>query len=367
MQRNCKKIGIVTIGDLRPNYGNRLQNYAIVKIVNSLGAEATTYVVESVKAKEKIKDVVNRMTGFKLSRNPVQARLYYEKRKKFNDFNRKNIVIKTVNSVNHLSEKADLFIVGSDQVWNPAWYEEYPLRKELYLLSFAKSDQKIALSPSFGVDKLPIEWENWFTNNLKTFKHLSVREQAGAEIIRHLIGKEAEVLIDPTLMLSCDEWMQLIDQIRNDTIDYNKPYLLTYFLGEKTDRVKMDIEKISKDYGLEVYHLKDYTQQEIFTTDPAQFIKLISKAAIILTDSFHACVFSFLFERPFLVYNRQSKEGNMMSRIETLLTMFQLERKYVDSGIDNQIFECNYTEGYKCLEIEKQKFMKYLLYALELC
>ena len=81
---------------------------------------------------------------------------------------------------------------------------------------------------------------------------------------------------------------------------------------------------------------------------------------IVLTDSFHACVFSILFNKPFLVYKRYSSEGDMMSRIKTLLETFKLERKYVDNGLDNDIFECDYEESYKILEIERQKFHNFV-------
>ena len=87
---------------------------------------------------------------------------------------------------------------------------------------------------------------------------------------------------------------------------------------------------------------------------------MIEHASLILTDSFHACVFSFLFQKPFQVYSRAGNGMNMMSRIETLLSKFDLERKYVESSLENNLFECDYKEGYKQLKVEREKFENYL-------
>ena len=92
---------------------------------------------------------------------------------------------------------------------------------------------------------------------------------------------------------------------------------------------------------------------------PSEFLYLIAHAELILTDSFHACVFSFIYERTFLVYNRQGTD-NMMSRMQTLFTKFNLERKYVDSGLENDIFEYDYTVGKKRLVEEQKKVISFL-------
>lgn len=95
-------------------------------------------------------------------------------------------------------------------------------------------------------------------------------------------------------------------------------------------------------------------------SDPSEFIYLIANAKLVMTDSFHACVFSFLFNKPFLVYSREGSEGNMMSRMDTLLGKFDLKRKYVDSGLSNDIFECDYSNGYKQLVKERAKVEAFL-------
>ena len=150
-------------------------------------------------------------------------------------------------------------------------------------------------------------------------------------------------------------------------IDYSKPYILTYFLGNRSEQIESDMKKYAREYNYKLYNLMDYTQFNVFISGPSEFIYLIEHASLVLTDSFHACVFSFLFNKPFLVYSRQSDNmENMMSRIETFLSKFHLERKYVNSGLINDVMECDYIEGFKQLEIERKKVIEFLKMSMKI-
>ena len=93
---------------------------------------------------------------------------------------------------------------------------------------------------------------------------------------------------------------------------------------------------------------------------PREFLYLIDHADLVLTDSFHACVFSFIFGKPFRVYPREGKETNMLSRINTLLKTFSLERKFSESGLKNDWLEHDYSAGYEALKTEREKAKQYL-------
>ena len=110
----------------------------------------------------------------------------------------------------------------------------------------------------------------------------------------------------------------------------------------------------------------DRDQPELYVSGPEEFIFLLSKAKLVLTDSFHACVFSFLFRKPFLVYKREDTQNNMMSRIDTLLKKFKLQRKFVDSGLHNELFECDYDLGYEILAKERVKVIEFLKKSMNL-
>ena len=126
------------------------------------------------------------------------------------------------------------------------------------------------------------------------------------------------------------------------------------------------MKRISEEYHCQVHHILDEQDELLCAADPSEFLWLIENAKVILTDSFHACVFSFIFNRPFLVYERAGADCNMMSRIYTLLTKFDLERKYVDSGLENDIMECNYQEGKKILVSEQKKVYEFLKQSMDI-
>lgn len=359
--RNLKTACIITIYDPVPNYGNRLQNYAVEQVLKYLGLKVITLTFEKnmLDLKMKIKYVTNRLSGYRLGKRKFFWKYDVPKLYKFNCFNCRYLNPHHISSNEDLVvTNADYFILGSDQVWNPDFFKYGIMRESLFLLKDVKIEKKVCFSPSFGVDNLAKEWELVFQKYLQLIPHISVREEAGAKIVKNLTGKKAAVLIDPTMMLDADEWTKIAKPPKG--INLEIPYILTYFIGDVGKRVEEDLGKWTGKYNLNVYKLNDKSQQKIYVSGPREFISLISKAELIMTDSFHACVFSFLFKKPFLVYSREGNESSMMSRMETFLKKFDLERKYVDSGLENDLFECEYSTGFERLNIERQKALSFL-------
>ena len=358
MKNMKKKSAIVTIYDPSFNYGNKLQNYASLFFLEKMGIDIVT-LITPIQFKNRflrIKIFLNKVTGLKLKGEVNQA--HYKRGINFMSFNKRylkpcNDLIRGTLDVHQYK----YFFLGSDQVWNATCYNEQ--NKQAFMLTFAESEQKICLAPSFGVEALPREWEPWFKEQLATFPDLSVREEAGAKIIKDLTGREATVLIDPTMMLDRDEWNVIAK--KPNRVDTSIPFILTYLLGKKSKRVTQDIEKIAQKYNFAVYNLLDISQLDMYASGPREFVYLFSKASLIMTDSFHGCVFSFLYDRPFLVYRREDNKADMFSRIEMLLKKFAISRKYIDSGLENELFEADYSEGKKLLEMERKKFKKYLI------
>lgn len=356
-----KTIGIVTIYDPNPNYGNRLQNYAVQTVLENMGYSTVTYSFEKdyFNKKEFLKYIIQWMTGYHLPGDTLYWKNIPSKILRFRKFNKKYIKTKRITSLEEIDAR-DYYVIGSDQVWNASWYGNDDLRKNMYLLTFAAPEKRICFSPSFGVDQLPKEWESWFKKYLSEFRMLSVREAAGAKIIKDLLGKSATVLVDPTMMLSKEIW-EKIEKKPPHII--KKDYVLTYFLSPKCD----EADTLLKSLGTynEVYELMNSEKNTLKGIGPSEFLWLFNHAKLILTDSFHACVFSFLFDKPFLVYDRNWKENSTNSRLETLLSKFDLERKYVNSGKKNSLLEHDYSNGYKQLELERKITMDYLRKALE--
>jgi len=192
---------------------------------------------------------------------------------------------------------------------------------------------------------------------------LSVREEAGAKIIKELTGRDAVVLVDPNLMLTKEQWLLISKTAIHKP---NKPYLLTYFLGGICPENKEKIYSIARDKNLEVVNLEDLEDEVRYVADPAEFLDYINSSAIVFTDSFHGTVFSILFEKPFVVFDRIDNIQSMSSRIDTLLSKFKLDsRKWENVKNTDDIFNIDFSHVPEILEFERKKAIDYLKNALE--
>ena len=127
------------------------------------------------------------------------------------------------------------------------------------------------------------------------------------------------------------------------------------------DYARNYIEKAFSIKGkMKIYNLAKQNEKDLYALGPSEFIYMISHAKLILTDSFHASVFSFIFEKPFVVFDRQDDTADMMSRIENLLKTFSIERKYAYSGMENDLFESDYQIGHTILNEKRKESIKYL-------
>lgn len=364
------KVAIVTIYDLN-NFGNRLQNYALSYFLEkSFGIKAITLSKTSKKGyiKENLKKYLkNSAKLIKSLKNPNPSD-DFKKKKRFEAFtyDNTNVGFFFQEDFSALAGKFDYFIVGSDQVWNPVWgiYNKNPdfqkgaaERFKKYLLVDIPKEKRISYAASIGVENFPDEITGKFADEIKKFKAVSVREQRGAEIIKEISGVDAEVLIDPTMLLTKEDWLKVA---KRHTRRSSKPYAFKYFLGEQSDKRKAYIRKIAKKNGLGIYDLMN-AKSKVYTSGPAEFIDLIANAEVVFTDSFHACVFSILMGRPFVIMNReQAGMGNMNSRIVTLLEKLELEDRLPGKVAEDKIFEFNYEKAYHNLEIEREKAKAFL-------
>ena len=350
-----KKIGIITIND-HNNYGNRLQNYAVQEVIKKLGADPTT--LKNVPATNtKDKYLLRKLKSFlnKDSYSEIE-----ERRKCFEQFN-KNIDFssKKFNIFSKINN-FDYFLTGSDQVWNP----NFGRLREVDLLEFAPNEKRISFSASFGVSELPEQYKNKTQKALNNFKAISVREDAGKKIVENLTGrKDVEVLVDPTMLLSPEDWDKVAR--KPEELKTNK-YILNYFLGELSEARKKEIQKIADENGCEIINILD-KNSPFYCTGPSEFLYLEKNAFLICTDSFHSSVFAILYNRPFVVFNREDNIVSMNSRIETLISKFNLKnREYNNNNITPENLNQDYTEAYKILDEERERSLNFLKKALDI-
>lgn len=339
-----KKIAIVTINDTN-NYGNRLQNYALQEFVKKFGFECETiYFKEKILQRTKI--LVKNIIKFFLPTWHTKR----VKEIKFKNFNKRYINQKGKNDKELAIVKNEYayFIVGSDQVWNYTYMKNL----EKYFLPYAKYEQTISYAASFGVSTVEEEYKEIVKNGLNNIKYLSIREEKGREIIKELTNREAEVLVDPTLLINRREWQNI--EMKPRLLE-GKKYILLYFLGENEYINQM--KEIAKKYKLELIDITNVKQRKYYTFNPNEFIYLFNHAELIYTDSFHACVFSIIFNKPFFVFDRKQKDvKSMNSRLDTLLKMFRQQKRKINRIEDNEeIFNCNYINVEEILESERKR------------
>jgi len=362
-----KKIAILTLSG-NYNYGNRLQNYAMQEVYKKFGFQVDTIwnAIDLnngpiLSVKKKFKNFIKILIG-----KTNYDKYTIQRIKNFSEFTNKYIsastyIIKNDNN-NELNNMYDFFSVGSDQVWNCTFRNIISSD----FLMFSDKHKTIAYVPSFGVSNIPKEQEYKYVDGLNHIKHLSVREEAGAKIIKNLTGKTAQVVLDPTMLLSKDDWIKIENKPKNLS---EKKYILTYFLDDINENKKKSIDELAKKNNLELINLANiynYSDLKYYTYGPNEFLYLFNHAELILTDSFHACVFSIIFEKSFYVFDREGNMESMNSRLDTLLGTLKLtERKVEKIANIKNIFECNYDEAYEILKKEQEESFKFIKKALQ--
>ena len=269
-----------------------------------------------------------------------------------------NFSLKKVTAFSKIT-KYDFVISGSDQVWNPT----FGRLRDVDLLCFVEPDKRVAFSASFGVSYIPEDIENKVGKALKKFKAISVREDVGKKIVEDLTGRtDVEVLIDPTMLLTADEWDKVS---KKPTMLKNDKYILNYFLGNLSDERRNEINRVAKENNCEVINILD-KESPFYECGPSEFLYLEKNAFLICTDSFHSSVFGILYNTPFLVFEREDNNASMNSRLDTLLSKFKLEDRRYKGKITKKDLKCDYKEAYNILDKERIKSMNFLKKALDI-
>lgn len=330
-----KKIGLMTWFTY-DNYGSMLQSNATLKIVKKMGydIELINYVPKEAyknldtfyytqKIISKVKKITNKTNNnFKEIRN-----------KKFIEYREslpKSERVEDKSSLFNLNKKYDAFICGSDQIWAPTVFDEN------YFLSFVNDkNKKIAYAPSIGLPVIENKYVKAKMENLiKEFRFLSTREEQGARIIKNLTGKDANVVLDPTLLLNKQDWMEDFVEIPYEN------YILAYFLGDNIEYYNAckEIAKLeNKRLIIIPTTSEDLSKDECIFDElgPNEFISLIDKAEMVLTDSFHGTIFSINFKKPFISFKRfKDDKLSQNSRIYNILDKLNLNDLIFENNID---------------------------------
>ncbi len=318
-----QSVGIITLPG-RFNYGNRLQNYATQRVLESCGLESHTLVWDSrPNPVESLKNVARRVLGKRAGR--PEDWMDTERLAAFDRFNER-IRFDYVGTITaDVATHYDWFGVGSDQVWNPNFIQGY---EDVYLLDFARREQRVALAASVGVTALKRGEQRRFGGAWKAFSKLSVRERAGANLVAEASGRAPTVLCDPTLAIGRTEW----ESVASDVVNPRRPYVMSYLLGEADAWRTRLVDGLARRYGAQVRALSQGQDGTQLPAGPAEFVGLIAGARHVVTDSFHAAVFASLFERPLTIVQRRESGPSMFCRMDTLSEKLELQGKIILEG-----------------------------------
>ena len=332
------KIGILTL-PLHTNYGGILQAYALQTVLERMGHDASLIEKKWKPARLPLwkvplsygKRILKNLTGHpfpilyeqKMNCETPIVRQYTDK------FINKYIKRRIVDDYSDIKETDfDVIVVGSDQVWRPKYFHEI----EHAYLDFTKGwdIKRIAYAASFGKD----EWEYTGIQTkrcgdlLKHFNAVSVREDSGVALCREYFSVKAWYVLDPTMMLRKEEYIQLFE---NASIQKNRGNLLCYILDESPQKTDL-INRIAEEMKLFPFFINSKNDinlpiEKRIAFPVEQWLRGFFDAEFVITDSFHACVFSILFNKPFIVVGNTERG---MSRFTSLLSTFGLEGRLIE-------------------------------------
>ena len=319
------KVGLLTF-HRAVNYGAVLQTYALQEFMIRNGAECEVIDFRC----RKIEDFYR---PFILSKNLLAKSFFYHlyflrdrkiKNQKFESFINKYLhmtpSIKT--GLEKLDEEYDIFVVGSDQVFNPDMTGEDAL---VYYLNFTEKP-RFSYAASFGKSSLDPSYFPEITPELKKFKGLSVREESGAALIKELIGRDALVHVDPTLLLGKEDWHAIVEKPKW----VKGPYIFVYDILSSVELFR-SAERLQNETKLPVVFvnirklglkMKFKGFQYNNTVSPNEFLWLIENAEYVLTSSFHGLAFSIFFQKRFLVVLPENHARGM--RLKAILDKFEI-------------------------------------------
>lgn len=348
------KIGIITFHDYN-NYGAILQSYALQKVLMSRGcdSEIIDYKCEYIRKPYRLINL--RKKGLFTYLFGLVGFICYLPRKKRCDIFRKQMKYSMPfcdSNIDKIADTYDAYITGSDQVWN---YKLTNFDKNYFLKFVSDDTKKFSYAASFGLTILDEQYKSEYAKLLSSFNAITVREEQGANIVNELTSRMPEIVLDPTLMLTCEEWNEVTKKYKNDS-----DYILVYQLGLSKKVIEFT-KKLSNECNCKIifvpFPLGKFIKSKIsISIGPDGWLGLFKNAKYVVTDSFHGIIFSVLFNKNF--YAEVSGQ-HKNSRAENFLSRFKLSDRIIDNVKDlHQIID--YNEVNKEITIEREKSIQCL-------
>ena len=366
------KIGILTL-PLHTNYGGILQAYALQTVLERMGHEVVILnqpfhrkglsLGKKMVAYPKrfVKKYILRRQNVKICHESYIDKVQPVVETYTRVFVNKYLHIQTVSNFNTLfSTDFDMLVVGSDQVWRPSPHVDI----YHFYLDFAKdwNVKRIAYAASFGTE----EWEYTLEETEKCkhlvqlFDKVTVREKSGVGLCHDKFGIHASCVLDPTMLLDKNDYISLFDV---DQCSQGKHILLVYILDMNDEKESL-IQKIANEKHLIPLYVNSKVEdlnadlKERIQPPVENWLKGFYNADFVITDSFHACVFSILFNKPFVVYGNKARG---LARFSSLLSTFHLENRFISSADEyRNLSPIDFSQTNLILKEMKDMSIKYL-------
>lgn len=397
----ASKIGIVTYV-FTTNFGAALQQYGLQFTLKTLGYEVETLKFNpssdherdyqrfpevfqarrrsaiASRAVKKLKRRLARLGGKCLDKLVDNA----QKARKFDQFNAQFLsgspILTSYRSLEEYAARFDAVIAGSDQIWNPRGMPSEAFFR-YYMLNFVPPQKRLAYAPSLGVSQLESRLEPVYRHYLQDFSWLSTREPQGAQELSRVLQRPVDAVIDPTGLLRRQDWDALINA--SDPFEFDsQPFVFCYSLRnqEQTLHYAYEAQKILKcpivffcgsQTQRLAYRIKNKRVIPLFNAGPCEFLRLLSRASCVTTDSFHASIFSIIMARPVFCVLRDQFDAkrSMNSRVTALFSDFGMQDRLLghsDATLRESDFQFDYTRAHEILAQKRQDALAKLQRAL---
>lgn len=329
------KIATITCHDVY-NYGASLQAYALQEYCKAQGCQ---YVIIDYKP-----DYLSRHFNLWGIANPIydkpllrqlyllaklpQRIMALKKKRRFDAFTRRFLSLSSSRYLSNIEIKnncpdADLYIAGSDQIWNTFFPNGHD--PAFYLDFVNRGAQKISYAASFATDRIYQNAESFVAKQIQNFDAVSVRETSALLLLQKLGCNDGIVVADPVFLLDCDQWSSIVEPPRPN----RKKYILLYDC-ERSPLMKDLALDLKRKTGLPIYSVAatygSYADSDYSLSGPLEFLKLISESEYVLANSFHALAFSLIFRKKFFIANRSE---NINTRMVDFLSYLKLSDRLI--------------------------------------
>lgn len=371
-----KYIGIITwLGT--GNFGTSLQSYALHRKLEEMGYRVCFvpyFNAASFTLWAKIKKFRNypKLWAKFFLNKYIEIRNQSNK-SKIHFFNKNNYnvqLIDTQKEYDKILQEIDVFVTGSDQIWNC-----YHAFEPFYFLSFAENVKRIAYASSIGTSDFPKKFEAKVKNLLSKFNHISVREKSTVPLLKKLLNRnDIRQVVDPTFLLDEKHWLSFAEKAK---IEINLPekYILCYFVGDKSCTEQM-ISEVREQLGINnIIIIPALENTDVLFSNaiiyrkagPYEFVYLISRAEFICTDSFHATAISIIMQKNFIEFMRfkNDDEKSQNSRIYDLLNQYQLINRLYKHNDLSLFSPIDYISVTKIVQKDREDCLTYLKNSIE--